>query len=168
MFMENILLLNNDYTPINVTTLKRGFKLVFKGKAEIISHDEENPLETESKNYQRPTVIRLLRYISIPYRKVNLTRFNIFRRDGYKCIYCGSDKNLTLDHVIPKSRGGKNNWKNLATCCRKCNRLKDDSSVDEFLETTGYVMSHKPFKPNYAQFIKKMGGNIKDDWEPFL
>ena len=168
MFMENILLLNQDYTPLNVTTLKRGFKLVFKGKAEIISHDEFKPIETECKNYQRPTVIRLLRYISLPYRKVSLSRFNIYRRDGYKCVYCGSDKDLTLDHMIPKSKGGGNTWKNLVTCCGKCNRLKDDSSVEEFLERTGYVMSHKPFKPTYAQFIKKMGGNVKDDWLPFL
>lgn len=166
--MDYILLLNQDFSPLNVTTLYRGFKLVFKGKAEIITHDKIKPIKTGTKNYHRPTVIRLLKYVPLPYRKVTLSRHNVYRRDGYKCVYCGSDRNLTLDHMIPKSKGGENNWKNLVTCCGKCNRIKGDTSVEEFLEKTGYTMSHKPFKPTYAQFIKKMGGNVKDDWLPFL
>ena len=167
MFMENILLLNQDYTPLNVTTLRRGFKLVFKGKAEVISHDDNNPIETEVKNYQRPTVIRLLRYISLPYKPVNLTRFNIYRRDGHKCIYCQSTKRLTLDHMIPKCKGGQNTWKNLVTCCQQCNTEKGDTDVDVFLEEKGYTMTHKPYRPTYLQFVNKIKGT-NTDWLPFI
>jgi hypothetical protein len=103
--MDKVLVLNNDYTPINLTTLRRGFKLVYKGKAEIIFSDDNNPIVSEVKNYKRPTIIRLIRYIYLPYKKVPLTRYNIFRRDGYRCVYCNTKEGLTLDHVLPKSRG---------------------------------------------------------------
>lgn len=166
--MKTILLLNQDYSPLNVTTLRRAFKLVFKGKAEVISHDEENPLKTDVKFYKRPTVIRLLNYIYFPYKKVLPNRKNIFKRDDNKCVYCGSNKDLTLDHLIPKSKGGNNTWKNLVTCCGKCNRLKDNMMVDDFLLKTGYKMSHQPYKPTHVQFIKKFTDEIIDDWLPFL
>ena len=164
MFMENILLLNQDYTPLNVTTLKRGFKLVFKGKAEVISHDDNNPIETEVKNYQRPTVIRLLRYISLPYKTVNLTRFNIYRRDGHKCGYCGSKSNLTLDHIIPKSKGGKNSWTNLVTCCKKCNTKKDDRTPKQ----AGMKLLVKIYRPSFVEFVHGMRGGKRPEWHEYL
>jgi len=120
----HVLVLNMDYSPINVTSLKKGFKLVFKGKAEIVNESEGEPIITDKKNYNRPTVIRLLRYVVTPFRKVNLNRQNVFRRDDYKCVYCRSEENLTIDHLIPKYRGGNNNWDNLVTCCGDCNVKK--------------------------------------------
>jgi 5-methylcytosine-specific restriction endonuclease McrA len=166
--MAQILVLNHDYSPLNITTLKRGFKLVFKGKAEVINHDINNPIETSVKTFRRPTVIRLLRYIYLPFKKVPLSRFNIYRRDNHRCIYCGNKKDLTLDHVIPKSKGGKNTWRNLVTCCGKCNVSKGDMSLQDFLKMTGYKMAHKPYVPNYIQFIEKIGGKMRDEWRPFL
>ena len=77
--MEKVLVLNNDYTPLNVTTLKRGFKLVYKGKAEIIFSDDDNPIVSTVKTFKRPTIIRLMRYILLPYKKVQLSRYNIYR-----------------------------------------------------------------------------------------
>jgi len=167
MFMENILLLNQDYTPLNVTSLRRGFNLVFKGKAEVISHDDDNPIETEENKYERPTVIRLLRYISLPYKKVSLTRFNIYRRDGHKCVYCQSTKSLTLDHVIPKCKGGQNTWKNLATCCQQCNTEKGNKDLDIFMKEKGYKMTHQPYRPTYLQFVQRLKG-LNNDWLPFI
>jgi hypothetical protein len=111
--MDKVLVLNNDYTPINVTSLRRGFKLVFKGKAEIIYSDDDNPITSSFKKFQRPSVIRLIKYIYFPYRKVPLSRINVFKRDGNRCVYCGTVENLTIDHVLPKSRGGNNHWKNI-------------------------------------------------------
>ena len=93
-----VLVLNMDYSPINITTLQRGFKLVFKGKAEIVTHQNKKPIKTERKNFKRPTVIRLLRYIVLPFRKVSLNRQNIYRRDNHKCIYCGSKQNQCVLH----------------------------------------------------------------------
>ena len=163
--MDKVLVLNNDYTPLNVTTLKRGVKLVYKGKAEIIYSIENNPIVCSYKNFNRPSVIRLKRFIFRPYRKVHLSRSNIFIRDGYKCIYCGSEDNLTIDHVIPKSRGGNNTWKNMVSCCGRCNVTKDNKTPEE----ANMNMLHKPYVPTYIEFIERSDGGIIDDkWKQFL
>lgn len=162
-----VLVLNMDYSPINITTLQQGFKLVFKGKAEIISHEKDNPILTERKKYIRPTVIRLLRYITLPFRKVNLNRQNVFRRDDHKCVYCGDKENLTLDHVIPRSKGGSNTWDNLLTSCGSCNVKKGDKDVDSFLNEYGLTMHHKPFKPTYLYFVEKIN-KVNSDWKQFV
>ena len=158
-----VLVLNMDYSPINVTSLQRGFKLVFKGKAEIVTHEIKNPIKTERKKYRRPTVIRLLRYISVPFRKVKLNRQNIFRRDDYKCVYCYSKDNLTLDHLIPKCKGGQNSWSNLVTSCGSCNVKKDDKTLEE----VGLIMRHKPFRPTYLHFIEKIQ-KVNNDWKKYV
>jgi|LakMenE01Jun11ns_1017448.scaffolds.fasta_scaffold9921106_8 5-methylcytosine-specific restriction endonuclease McrA len=162
--MEKVLVLNNDYTPLNVTTLKRGFKLVYKGKAEIIFSDDNNPIVSTVKTFRRPTIIRLIRYIFLPYKKVPLSRYNIFRRDEHKCVYCGTSKNLTLDHVLPKSRGGENTWKNLVTCCGECNLNKGDKTPEE----SNMIMLRKPYTPTYIEFVERMNGKINEEWKPYL
>jgi 5-methylcytosine-specific restriction endonuclease McrA len=162
-----VLVLNMDYNPINITTLQRGFKLVFKGKAEIVTHEEKSPIKTERTTFKRPTVIRLLRYITVPFRKVNLNRQNLFRRDDYKCVYCGSKEKLTIDHVIPKSKGGPNTWTNLVTCCGGCNVNKGDKDLVDFLNENGLTMHHQPFKPTYLYFVEKIN-NVNSDWKKFV
>ena len=128
--MTTVLVLNYDYTPLNVTTIKRGFVLVDKGKAEIVKADE-NPIVTGYKTFVRPVIIRLLKYIKHFARTLRANRNRIYKRDGYQCVYCGSHRNLTLDHVIPKSRGGTNEWTNLVTSCQKCNLRKADRTPEE-------------------------------------
>ena len=118
--MSTVLVLNSDYTPLNVTSVQRGFVLVTKGKAEVLRSDE-NPIVTGYKTFIRPVIIRLLKYIRHRTRLNKPNRSRIYKRDGYECVYCGSKKNLTLDHVIPKSRGGSNEWTNLVTSCFRCN-----------------------------------------------
>ncbi len=93
-----VLVLNADYLPINVTTFKKAFKLVYKGKAEIVENTGDVMI-TYKKTYSKPSVIRLMNYVYIPHRKVILSRENIFKRDGHKCAYCESNKHLTLDHI---------------------------------------------------------------------
>lgn len=157
-----ILVLNTDYTPITVTSQIRGFNLVYKGKAEIIIKGN-NPIFAGEKAFDRPSVIRLFKYVLFPYKRITLSRHNIYRRDNFKCLYCGSKEDLTLDHLIPKSRGGLNTWTNLVTCCFKCNVIK----ADRLLEETNMSLKYKPFKPNHLFFIRKMN-KIYDDWLPFL
>jgi 5-methylcytosine-specific restriction endonuclease McrA len=140
--MTTVLVLNYDYTPLNVTSVHRGFVLVDKGKAEIIKSDE-NPIVAGYKTYIRPLVIRLLKYINHFTRTLRPNRNRIYKRDGNECVYCGSSKNLTLDHVIPKSRGGSNDWTNLVTSCFKCNLKKADRTPDE----ARMVMRQKPYVP---------------------
>lgn len=163
----DVLVLNMDYTPINITTLQRGFKLVFKGKAEILSSDDDKPILTEKKSYNRPKVIRLLKYIVMPFRKVNLNRQNLFKRDDFKCVYCRTDKDLTIDHVIPKVKGGDNKWTNLVTCCHDCNVKKGHKDLEVFLKETGLTMNHEPFKPTYLYFVEKIY-KVDEDWKQYI
>lgn len=155
--MSNVLVLNYDYTPLNVTSVHRGFVLVDKGKAEIVKSDD-NPIVAGYKTYVRPLVIRLLKYIKHFTRTLRPNRNRIYKRDGYECVYCGSSKNLTLDHVIPKSRGGSNEWNNLVTSCFKCNLKKADRTPEE----ARMVMRQKPYAPTLIT-----DKNLTKIWEDF-
>jgi 5-methylcytosine-specific restriction endonuclease McrA len=97
-----------------------------------------------------PSVIRLNRYVHAPYRGVNLTRQNVFKRDNFECQYCGTKKELTLDHVVPSSRGGIHSWTNLVTACKRCNAKKGDYTLEE----SGMDLHRKPYKPSYALFLR--------------
>jgi CRISPR/Cas system Type II protein with McrA/HNH and RuvC-like nuclease domain len=141
--MEQVLVLNFDYSPLNVTTIQRGFNLVYKGKAEIVKSDMKDII-SGVKKYTRPLVIRLLTYIKFHKRAYRANRTRIYKRDGYECAYCGSKKSLTLDHVIPKSRGGTNSWENLVTSCFSCNLKKANRTPEE----AKMKMNHIPFVPS--------------------
>lgn len=158
-----VLVLNSDYTPISITDLIRGFNLVFKGKAEIVEEIEENPIITDKKIYPRPSVIRLLKYIIIPFKKLSPSRDNIFKRDGFMCLYCPSKRDLTIDHIIPKSRGGGNTWENLGTCCTRCNCLKGDRTPEE----AKMKLRQVPFKPGYTYFMKNFA-KVHKNWISYL
>lgn len=141
--MSQVLVLNFDYSPLNITSIQRGFKLVYKGKAEIIKSDK-NSILSGLKEYIRPLIIRLLKYITFHSKIYKISRSKIYKRDNHECVYCGSKKNLTLDHVIPKSRGGLNNWENLVTSCFKCNLKKGNRTPEE----AKMKMNHEPFTPS--------------------
>lgn len=152
--MTNVLVLNYDFTPINITTIKRGFVLVDKGKAEVIKSDK-NPIIAGYKTYVRPLIIRLLNYVKYTINSIKPSRKRIYRRDGFKCVYCGSTKDLTIDHVIPKSRGGNNDWLNLVSSCVSCNLKKGNRTPEE----ANMVMTKLPTKMTFKQFGQKI---IKD------
>ena len=158
--MSAVLVLNSDYTPLNVTTLQRGFVLVDKGKAEVIKKGE-NDIVTTIGNFVRPLVIRLLNYIKFRPKTIKVNRKRIFKRDGYSCQYCGSKKNLTIDHVIPRSRGGLNSWKNMVTCCFRCNSYKGDKTPQE----AGMTLKTKPYEPNIFSHI--IDDEIEMIWDSF-
>lgn len=156
--MEQVLVLNFDYTPINVTSMKRGFNLVYKGKAEVIKSDT-NDLIAGVKRYIKPIIIRLLNYIKHHTRSYRPNRVRVYKRDNYECVYCGSSTHLTLDHVIPKSRGGKNTWDNLVTSCFKCNLRKGDKTPEE----AKLKMKHLPFAPT----MMNDNYSLRSVWEEF-
>lgn len=158
-----VLVLNMSYIPINVVNITKGFNLVFKGKAEILEYDKYNPILTENNSYRRPTVIRLIKYIPIHFRRVSISRDNIIKRDAFKCVYCNNKNNLTIDHLIPKSKGGQNTWENLVTCCHKCNVKKGDKPLNE----TSMIIKYKPFKPTYSQLIKN-SQSLNESWINYL
>lgn len=161
---NSTLVLNADDQPLNVAPVMRAFNLVYKGKAVVVTHDEDNPFVCATRSFKRPTIIRLTKWIYIPHRKsMPLTRHNVFKRDGNRCVYCGSGKKLTLDHVMPRSKGGKNTWNNLVTCCARCNSKKDDKTPKE----AGLTIKTKPFAPSYAFFVTT-SGSAHVDWVTYF
>ena len=114
------LVLNQDYSPISICSIQRAFVLVFMQKVEMITPFNGNKFHSVNAEFPIPAVIRLQRYINVPYKSVELTRNNVFRRDNFICQYCGKESDLSLDHLVPRSKGGKTNWRNLVTACKTC------------------------------------------------
>src|SRR5688572_25956764 len=112
-----VLVLNQDYSALTLCTINKAFLLLFLNKAEIVANVENVFLQTVSRAFPKPSVIRLQRYAHVPYKGVTLNRQNVMRRDNFQCQYCGTGKQLTIDHLTPRSKGGKSNWKNLVTAC---------------------------------------------------
>jgi CRISPR/Cas system Type II protein with McrA/HNH and RuvC-like nuclease domain len=158
--MDKVLVLNSDYTPLNITTVIRGFVLVNKGKAEILK-SAENPIITGYQKFVRPVIIRLYNYVKYRSGDLKINRSRIFKRDLHQCVYCGSRKNLTIDHVIPKSRGGDNSWNNLVTCCSPCNRKKGDKTPEE----SNMKLGRKPYMPTL--FSEVINPSISEIWDNF-
>lgn len=162
--MAKVLVLNQDNRALAVCSMERAFVLVFMQKSEMVKNVEGQYLRTISEQYPMPSVIRLSKYIHVPYKSVELTRQNIFKRDDNECAYCGAKNDLTLDHVIPKSKGGKSNWTNLVAACKRCNSRKGHMSPEE-AEMKLRVIPHKP---TFISFIKNTFKASKEDWMEYL
>jgi 5-methylcytosine-specific restriction endonuclease McrA len=162
--MMGVLVLNQDFTPLALCHVNRAFLLIFNAKAELVSESKSRVLRSISKSYPCPSVIKLNRYVNLPYRSVILNRHNIFKRDQNQCQYCGKNRDLTLDHLIPRSRGGKSVWTNLVTACLSCNAKKGDKLISE----TDLILSKKPIKPSFIMFLKNLNHQKQNEWAPFL
>ena len=162
--VSNVLVLNQDFTPLSICSSERAFLLVFLDKAELIHAYEDEPIRSISKSYARPSIIKINRYISVPYKGVTLTRQNVFKRDGFKCQYCGTPKNLTLDHIVPKSKGGRTSWKNVTTACSSCNSRKGDLS----LEKSGMKLIQEPYKPSPFFYLADRKGRLREEWKSYF
>lgn len=161
---NRVLILNQDYSALTICSVQRAFLLVFMNKAELIADAKDKFLRTVTKAYPMPSIIKLNGYVKLPYRGVLLNRQNIFKRDGMKCQYCGATSDLTIDHVIPRSRGGASSWDNLTTACRQCNSKKGDFTPEE----AQMPLKQRPFKPSFLLFLRDFSGNIDEQWYPFL
>jgi 5-methylcytosine-specific restriction endonuclease McrA len=132
MINANVLVLNQNYEPLNVCTARRAFNLVDRGKAEVLEHGRGH-LRSSSSFFPLPSVIRLIYLIKKPRPQMRLSRREVFNRDRYMCQYCGrrGQRDLTLDHVIPRHRGGRHTWDNLVTACKGCNHRKAGRTPQE-------------------------------------
>ena len=143
--MGQVLVLNASYEPLNVTSVRRAHVLVFKGKAEVLE-ELDQPLRSASDTYPWPHVIRLVHYVRVP-RAVQrkISRRALFARDGWRCVYCGTaGGRLTLDHVVPRSRGGDSVWENVVTSCAPCNLRKGDRCSNEAQMTLVHPSRERP------------------------
>ncbi len=163
-----VLVLNASYEPINVCAARRAIVLVLKG---VAMAEEENGhfLHSARLAMRVPSVIRLLEYRRIPHQSRALSRKNILLRDRSTCQYCGSvlpASELTLDHVIPRSRGGLSTWENLVACCHECNRLKGNRLLSE----AGMKLLREPraFNLHTSRHIMRMIGRSDAKWRKYL
>ncbi|HKJ44500.1 MAG TPA: HNH endonuclease [Balneolales bacterium] len=164
MLNGHVLLLNQDYQPLSICNVKKSILLLLLGKAEMIHDNPRRKIHTISDEFKFPSVIRLRSYARTPYRHIVLSRKNIMKRDGHHCQYCGSTEDLTIDHVIPKSRGGKDTWENLVTACYRCNRIKGNKTPKE----ASMLLKREPFRPNHIIFLRSIIGTVEDHWKPYL
>ena len=161
---RRVLILNADYSPIMVSTVQRAFILMYLNKTELVEKANGYKLRSVNEQFPMPAVIKLNNYVNVPYKKVTLTRQNIFKRDGFKCQYCERKDQLTLDHVVPKAKGGNSSWENLITACNRCNSQKGDQTPKD----AGMRLITKPFRPTYNSFIKNNSGYVCEEWLPYL
>ena len=163
--MQQVLVLNASYEPLNVCSIRRAHVLVWKGKAEVVER-LDRPLRSSSTTFPWPHVIRLLNYVRVP-RTVQrkISRRALFARDGWRCVYCGtSSGRLTLDHVLPRSRGGESVWENVVTSCAPCNLRKGDRLPDE----AEMPLAQVPRPPAPVLFIHLSTPRVPPVWQRYL
>jgi len=144
-----VLVLNASYEPIHITSWKRAIVLLLKEKAAMISDK----------------VIRLVEFVKLPLSKMRISkpsRAMIYARDQHKCQYCGSTRKLTIDHVMPRSRGGEDTWENMVVACSSCNTKKSD----RLLEHTGMRLTRKPFAPPNKIFFALSNSQVSE-WKEY-
>jgi len=143
-----VLVLNQTYEPINVCGAHRAVRMMILGKAETIEEDGFM-VRSERIEFSLPAVIRLLRYVQVPRKaEAPFSKKNVFRRDEHACQYCGSGDHLTLDHILPLSKGGRTTWENVVCCCRRCNARKGNCLPGE----VGLHLRRPARKPRYYPF----------------
>jgi 5-methylcytosine-specific restriction endonuclease McrA len=165
--MSQVLVLNATYEPLNVVSLRRAVVLLLKEKAEVVEAAEAW-LRAERTVLRVPLVIRLVCYVRIPRGfSLPLSRRTVLARDQYACQYCGAQPgraNLTIDHVVPRSRGGETGWENVVTACGPCNRRKGGRTPEE----AGMPILHRPSRPRYLAITWLTGVATPEAWEKYL
>lgn len=161
--MSKVLVLNASYEPLNICTWRRAVVLLMKGKAEQIEHNGKMVYA----DFPLPTVIRLRSYVKIPYKEISLSRRNLLHRDSYTCQYCGDRRHdLTIDHIVPRSRGGTDSWENVVAACLKCNVKKGDRTPKE----ANMALTLQPRRPpSHVYFeISKHAASDEFSWKKYV
>lgn len=162
--MSKVLVLNASFEPLNITSWRRAIVLIIKGKAEQVEHNGR----VVYAGLPLPTVIRLKHYVRVPYKDIPLTRRNLLQRDNHSCQYCGYiGEGLTLDHVVPRSRGGEDSWENMVTACVRCNVKKGNRTPKE----SNMPLRNPPRKPHSSLYFEvsrqiRTGGH--QEWRKYV
>jgi len=163
--MGQVLVLNASYEPLNITSWRRATVMLLKGKADGLEHAGDKILR---QGFRRPTVIRLRQFVRVPFRPLPLTRRNLFHRDGHRCQYCGcTGDRLSIDHVIPRSRGGEHSWDNVTTACLRCNVNKGNRTPRE----AGMLLARQPRRPLSGPLFeaqRQMANGSHREWAKYV
>jgi len=167
--MEHVLLLNISYEPLNIINWKKAINMLCLGKVEVVEEYTARDIHSISFTFKMPSVVRLLKMVKRDQSPVKFSRQNIYARDRYKCQYCGdkfTSEELTYDHVLPKSRGGRTEWENIVTCCMECNRKKGGRMPHE----ASMKLIRSPSQPVWVPSIRITIGfkEVPQSWRDYL
>jgi len=158
------LVLNAGYEPLSVVSFRRALILVMNGRAVVIERDRGHPVRSVDGTWERPSVIVLTRYVKMPHnRHIPVSRRGVLRRDAHRCSYCGNAA-TTIDHVLPRSRGGQDAWENLVACCLSCNNSKGDRTPAEM----GWRLLQPPKIPFGTAWLVRGIERPQPHWEGYL
>jgi 5-methylcytosine-specific restriction endonuclease McrA len=159
-----VLVLNQNYEPMSICSARKAIVLLYLDKVEMIEHNHE-VVHSIQWSMPLPSIVRLNRLIQVPRKRILLNRRNIIKRDSHACQYCGSVNGpFTVDHVVPKDRGGQDSWENLVCACVDCNSRKRNRTPHE----AGMLLQRKPRRPGYLFFIQNLVGIPDERWKPYL
>ncbi|MDD1416721.1 HNH endonuclease [Dolichospermum sp. ST_con] len=162
--MRKVLVLNASFEPLNITSWRRATVLLIKGKAERLEYNGKFIYS----DFPLPTVIRLRHYVRVPYMEIPFTRRNILHRDSNTCQYCGSTGDgLTLDHVMPRSRGGGDTWENIVTACVRCNIKKGCRTPQEARMPLRHL-PRQPYSSLYFEVTKHLKSGLHQEWQKYV
>lgn len=157
----SVLKLNQNYEPVEIINWKDAIKLIFLNKAEAVK-EYEYRIHSPNLSLNIPAVIRLFKQFKRPRKKIRFNKRNVFIRDHYSCQYCGLEvEKLTIDHILPRSRNGKTEWKNTVTCCVSCNKKKKNRTPIE----AGMTLQKIPIEPDWMPL--SIPNNMPDIWKDF-
>lgn len=167
MASHEVLVLNANYEPLNVTTIRRAMSLVLLGKADVL-HRRDRPVATTRGLYEAPSILRMKYQVRRPLPQLRLSRHSVLARDHYTCQYCGvKGRDLTIDHVLPRWAGGPDTWDNLVACCRKCNLKKGDKTPQQ----AGMRLARPPRRPQFVPYLSLplyLKAQNNDEWRFYL
>jgi 5-methylcytosine-specific restriction endonuclease McrA len=163
-----VLVLDVGMRPLRVEPWQRAICDLFLGKVEVVEYSRDRTIQGATREWPLPSVVRCRRHFKREKIRVKFSRINIYARDGFTCQYCGTrcvSEDLTFDHVVPRSRGGRTTWENVVSCCVPCNRAKADGTPVE----AGVRLRSRPRKPTYLPSItvRMSGPNIPAEWAPY-
>jgi 5-methylcytosine-specific restriction endonuclease McrA len=158
------LVLNAGFEPLAVVSFRRALVLVMNDKATILVSDAGHPVRGSSGTWERPSVVLLRRYVRVPHaRLVPVSRRGVLRRDGQRCAYCAASA-TTIDHVLPRSRGGADSWENLVACCLRCNNAKGNHTPAEM----NWTLRIRPRPPHGIGWLVRGVDRDVPQWQEYL
>ena len=161
---KKVLLLNSSYEPMMVVSGKKAILMIISNKVDTIEKTNHYICSSVLK-LSFPSVIKLRSFIYINFKNIPLTRKNIIKRDNCTCQYCGKiTKSITIDHIIPKDKNGKDLWSNLVSACNNCNSKKSN----KYLSDTNMKLLREPVKPTYIYHLQKYLNKENNSWKPYL
>lgn len=162
-----VLFLDAEYRPLRIEPWQRALTDLFLGKVEVIEHSRDHAIKTVSREFPLPSVVRVLRRFKRDRIRIKFSRLNIYARDNFTCQFCAAQlptEDLTFDHVVPRSRGGRTSWENIVACCIACNSEKADRTPAE----AGMTLLRQPRKPHFLPTITvKHSGRTPPEWAPY-